>query len=129
MGESGSIIRNIALILLFAVMGASHPALAQVQTGNLYGTAVDSEGNALPGVTVTVTVTDTGAPRIQITDAQGQFRFLELDPGNYGLKAQLNGFSTVAYPKVNIRVGSNTTIETEPASRSVSVKMGLPARA
>jgi len=96
----------VAAVLLLASTGS---VFAQEQTGNLYGTVTDNEGGALPGVRVELT--GVGAPRTQFTGPQGQFRFLNLDPGNYGLTASLEGFSTVEYPNVNIRVGRNTTLE------------------
>ena len=96
----------VATVLLLASAGA---ALAQDQTGSLYGTVSDNQGSALPGVRVELT--GIGAPRTQFTGPQGQFRFLNLDPGNYALAASLEGFSTVEYPEVNIRVGRNTTLE------------------
>ena len=96
----------MAAVLLLAGAGA---AVAQVQTGNLYGTVSDTGGDRLPGVRVELT--GIGAPRTQFTDAQGQFRFLGLSPGSYNLTASLEGFSTVEYPNVNIGVGRNTTLE------------------
>ncbi|HEV8631968.1 MAG TPA: TonB-dependent receptor [Thermoanaerobaculia bacterium] len=84
-------------------------AYAQLQTGNLYGTVTDQQGAALPGVTVTVT--GGGAPQVQVTNANGQFRFLGLAPGGYGLKAELEGFSTIDYPNISINIGRNTNIE------------------
>ncbi|HEV8242331.1 MAG TPA: carboxypeptidase-like regulatory domain-containing protein, partial [Thermoanaerobaculia bacterium] len=94
-----------ALVLLLA--GA--PAFAQLQTGNLYGEAKDQSGGVLPGVTVTLT--GGGAPQVQVTNAQGQFRFLSLSPGDYALRAELQGFSTVDYPNIVINIGRNTNIE------------------
>jgi len=96
----------VAALLLLVAGGA---AFAQLQTGNLYGTVVDEQGSALPGVTVTVT--GNGAPQVQVTDAQGKFRFLGLSPSSYQLKAELEGFSTIEYPSVAINIGRNTTIE------------------
>ncbi|HYJ80925.1 MAG TPA: carboxypeptidase-like regulatory domain-containing protein [Longimicrobiaceae bacterium] len=81
----------------------------QLQTGNLFGTAVDNQGQALPGVTVTLS--GEGAPQAQVTDAQGRFRFPGLMPGDYQVKAELEGFSPVANPDVRIGVGRNTEIE------------------
>ncbi len=100
--------RRVSVVgaLLLAAAGA---AQAQLTTGNLYGTAADNEGQSLPGVTVTVS--GVGAPRVQVSNAEGQFRFLGLDPGGYELLAELEGFSTVEYPRIEIRVGRNTTIE------------------
>ncbi len=94
-------------VLLLLVAGGS--AFAQLQTGNLYGTVKDDQGSPLPGVTVTLT--GGGAPQVQVTNAQGQFRFLGLAPGSYALKAELEGFSTIDYPNIVINVGRNTSIE------------------
>jgi len=96
----------VAALLLLVTGGA---AVAQLQSGNLYGTVQDTKGAALPGVTVTLS--GGGAPQVQVTNAQGQFRFLGLGPSTYSLTAQLEGFSTVEQPKIVIGVGRNTTIE------------------
>ena len=96
----------VAALLLLAVGGT---AFAQLQTGNLYGTVTDDKGAALPGVTVTLT--GQSAPSVQVTNAQGQFRFLGLSPASYSLKAELEGFSTIDYPNITINIGRNTSIE------------------
>jgi len=96
----------VAALLLLAVGGT---AFAQLQTGNLYSTVTDDKGAALPGVTVTLV--GQGAPQVQVTNAQGQVRFLGLGPGTYNLKAELEGFSTIDYPNIVINIGRNTTIE------------------
>jgi len=96
----------VAVLMLLVVGGT---AFAQLQTGNLYGTVADEQGAALPGVTVTLN--GNGAPQVQVTNAEGQFRFLGLSPGAYSLKAELEGFSTIDYPNISINVGRNTSIE------------------
>ncbi len=103
------ITRRIAGLLLALSLLLSGAAVAQLQTGNLYGTVSDQQGAALPGVTITLS--GQGAPQVQVTNAQGQFRFLNLSPGSYGLKAELEGFSTIDYPNITINVGRNTSIE------------------
>ncbi len=100
--------RTFALAVVLLLAGAGMAA-AQEQQGSLYGTCKDTQGAALPGVTVQIT--GLGAPQIQVTNAQGQFRFLNLDPGVYHLTASLEGFSTVEYKQVNIQVGRSTTLE------------------
>jgi len=100
--------RLVAFAAVLLVLG-SGAAFAQLQTGNLYGKVSDQTGAALPGVTVTL---DTGeAPQVQVTNAQGEFRFLSLAPANYRIKAELQGFSPVEYPHIVINVGRNTNIE------------------
>ena len=88
-------------------------------TGNLYVQITDTDGGALPGVTVTVT--GIGAPRTQIANEQGAARFLGLDPGQYIISGQLDGFGSVEYPGVSVAVGRNTaiTLELQPAIEDV----------
>ncbi|MGB0514406.1 MAG: Atu1372/SO_1960 family protein [Wenzhouxiangellaceae bacterium] len=101
--------RFTGILFLAALLAISGSAMAQLQTGNLYGSVIDNQGERLPGVTITLT--GPGPTEIQVTNAEGQFRFLALTPGNYQVTAELEGFSTVTYPNVNIRVGRNTTLE------------------
>ncbi|HEY9420186.1 MAG TPA: carboxypeptidase regulatory-like domain-containing protein [Thermoanaerobaculia bacterium] len=105
---------TVALLLASAV-----PAFAQLQTGNVYGTVKDEQGQALPGVTVTLE--GVGAPQVLVTDEQGLFRFLNLYPGQYSVKAELDGFSPVEYPDVAVRVGSNANIEVTLSSAVTDV--------
>lgn len=102
-----SLWRGLIWLALIAVLGT--PAFAQLQSGNVYGKVVDTEGSILPGVTVTLN--GGGAPVVQVTDGQGQFRFLGLGPGSYKIDAQLDGYSPVEYPSVVVAVGRNTEIE------------------
>jgi len=94
-------------IALLAV--AVVPVLAQAQSGNVYGTVKDNNGQPLPGVTVTLS--GPGAPTTTASDAQGQFRFLGLSPGSYELQGTLDGFSPIVYPNIVVNVGRNTTLE------------------
>jgi len=102
------IVSRLTLVLAL-VLSAAFPAFAQQQTGDLYGTVTDDQKSALPGVTVTLT--GVGAPQVQVTDEQGRFRFLNLYPGSYDLKAELEGFSTVERPGLGIRLGGKTNLE------------------
>jgi len=96
---------SFLLVLLLAVTLS-----AQVRTGNIYGRVVDTEGNPLPGVTVTLTGSKT-APMTAITSAEGNFRFISLPPANdYALKAELEGFKTVIRENIIVVVGGNVNI-------------------
>jgi hypothetical protein len=95
----------LALVATLLVADAVH---AQLQSGNLYGTVEDEQGEALPGVTVTLT--GHGAPQVQVTNAKGRFRFLNLSPGSCSLKAELEGFFPAEFPNLSINVARNTEI-------------------
>jgi len=99
----------LAVTVLLLLATTALPVFAQEQTGDLYGTVTDEQKQPLPGVTVTVT--GTGAPQVQQSDAQGKFRFLNLYPGLYALKAELQGFSTVERPGLTIKLGGKANIE------------------
>lgn len=102
--EIKNIIRVCGLFLVI-VFGIG-VAQSQPVTGDLYGTVSDNQGQVLPGVTVSLSNHE-----IQVTNAEGRFRFLNLAPGDYELTAELEGFTTVKYPNIEIRVGRETTVE------------------
>jgi hypothetical protein len=83
-------------------------AYAQLQSGNIFGKVVANDGSALPGVTVTLS--GIGAPQTFITDAQGDFRFLNLSPGQYSLKAELAGYGTATRSGVTVNIGRNADV-------------------
>ena len=102
-----------ALVLALLIGGAG-AVLAQEETGNVYVQVTDTSGERLPGVTVELA--GIGAPKLQVTGADGAVRFLGLDPGDWSLKAALEGFSTVEYPRINVRVARSTTVEVQLSS-------------
>ncbi|HZI63134.1 MAG TPA: TonB-dependent receptor, partial [Thermoanaerobaculia bacterium] len=84
-------------------------ASAQLQTGDLYGTVRDEQNAPLPGVNLTLT--GVGGPKTTQSDSSGRFRFLALFPGEYTLKAELDGFSTVEQTGIGVRVGGKLEVE------------------
>ncbi len=86
-------------------------ASAQQLTGNVFGTVVDEQGAALPGVTVTLS--GIGAAKVQTTDAKGEFRFPNLDPGVYALTYELQSFTKVTNAEVKVSVGQNTAADAQ----------------
>ena len=92
----------ILSVLLFAVT-----LTAQVRTGNIYGKITDSEGNPLPGVSVTLKGPQMGALST-VTGATGIFRFVALGPGSeYNLAAELTGFKKATRTGIIVQIGAN----------------------
>src|SRR5215213_4538679 len=109
-------------VTLFAVS-----AFAQFQTGNIYGHAVSKDGTMLPGVTVTLT--GVGAPQTFVTDASGTFRFVNLSPGTYQLKADLAGYGTSTRQGIAVNIGRNVdvTMNLNPSvAESITVTAEAP---
>ncbi|MBE3125248.1 MAG: TonB-dependent receptor [Acidobacteria bacterium] len=92
-------------LLLFAVT-----LTAQVRTGTIYGKVTDTEGNPLPGVSITLTSPQIGA-LTTVTGATGVYRFISLSPNNYyEIKAELTGFKKAAQTGIIVQIGSNAEI-------------------
>src|SRR5471030_197945 len=87
-----------ALLLLFT-RGAS----AQSFQGGLRGALKDS-GGVIPGVEVTLTNEQTNLKRSVVTNERGEYVFAAVEPGNYTVKATLQGYKTA--DRGGIRIGT-----------------------
>jgi hypothetical protein len=66
---------------------------AQTVTGTISGAVVDASGQTIVGARVTLTEQQTGETRSLLTNAEGDFSFAALLPGNYRIKVEHPGFS------------------------------------
>jgi hypothetical protein len=103
---------GILIALLLAAVLAP-PASAQLnQTGTLDGAVRDSQGQPLPGVSVTIKSPAIILPQMAtITNEQGLYRLLSLPPGLYEITFTLDGMNTLVRKDVKISVGQTTTID------------------
>jgi len=91
----------VALTVVFL----PHVVLAQdATTGSIEGAVTDSEGTPLSDVELRLT--SAQGIRTKMTKASGQFRFLHLPAGDYGLEATRDGYSTMAYPQITVNLGA-----------------------
>src|SRR4030095_17047260 len=96
------------LALLAMAIATAGTAFAQIQGGTISGTVKDEQGGVLPGVTVTAQGVD--ATQTFITEATGEYRFLNLAPGPYRITAALQGFTTMVRDNVIVSVGRNVEL-------------------
>jgi hypothetical protein len=91
---------------LFSFLGAQGKL-----TGSINGKVVDTEGNPLPGVTVTVQGPALQGKMSFVTTESGFFRFPSLPPGSdYQLTFELSGFKTVIRKGLKVSLGKTTTV-------------------
>ena len=97
---------RVPVAVLLASMLLTVAAAAQVPspTGNMYGTALDEQGNALQQTHATLT--GPGATQSATSDAKGDFHFLNLSPGAYSVTLERKGFGTVRRD-VTVMLGKN----------------------
>src|SRR5262245_35592357 len=81
---------------------------AQPNAGGIRGVVTDSTNSALPGVTVTLSRA-AHTDRVVITDEQGAFAFLALEPGRYAVTVSLAGFRPTTSP-VTITAGATVAL-------------------
>ena len=91
---------------------------------------VDNSGGVLPGVTVTVSNTDTGTTRSVVTNESGLYRATLLPLGAYRVMAELQGFKK--FEQVGVTVGAgqtadvNVRLEVGDLNETISVTADAP---
>ena len=95
LSQRQSRIRNsfltISALLLFLIVPR---AFAQSDLGSIRGSVQDQTGAAIPGATIQLHSTDTGATQTAVADGVGNFHFEALVRGNYQATISANGFET-----------------------------------
>jgi len=101
--------------VVLTLLALSLPSAAGAQVlGTVAGNVKDASGAVLPGVTVEV-----ASPaliekvRSAVTDGSGQYRIVNLPPGNYSVTFTLPGFSTVKRDSLDVSVNFTSTVDAE----------------
>jgi outer membrane receptor protein involved in Fe transport len=124
-------IRRLLVILLVLYAPS---AFAQGTT--VSGTVADPSGARVPGATVTLTATKV--LDLRITDTAGEYRFVDIPPGDYEIVVTLPGFasrqsdvrvgsSPVTIPTLTLQVASLGETVVVSASRAESTVLDAPA--
>src|SRR5688572_11137697 len=92
-----------ALFVMFS-MAVLLPAraLAQFDTSTVLGTIKDSTRAVVPGATVTLKNTATGITATAVSDADGNYQFLNVRVGVYSVRGELQGFSVAEARDVDV---------------------------
>lgn len=111
----------IALTTAFGAVMAPTPAHAQQTTSEIRGAVTLSDGSALPGATVTIIDTRTGAARTVVTDANGAFSARGLPVGGpYTVTTSLEGFQSQRLEGIRANLGSATSIQVQMSTATTS---------
>ncbi len=94
--------RNGLIFLLLSASGA----YAQF-SGSIEGIVQDPSGGRIPRATVTLLSTTTSVTKSTISDADGNYRFVSLAPGEYQISVNAPGFSEV---KVEVSLRTSQTL-------------------
>ncbi|MGC8892899.1 MAG: carboxypeptidase regulatory-like domain-containing protein [Candidatus Saccharicenans sp.] len=115
--------------LLCLLLFISFPLIAQeLQTGSIRGKVIDENGQALPGVSITVTGPALLGKITAVTNQEGIYRAPALPPGrDYEVKAELDGFDTVIRKGVIVTVGANVTIDLQMKASTLKEEVTVTA--
>src|SRR5262245_979274 len=104
--------RSLARVL-FAV-GLALATAQSLRAQSIAGTARDTSGAFLPGVTV-----EAASPaliekvRTVVTDGSGQYRIINLPPGTYNVTFSLASFANVRREGVDVSIGITSQVNAE----------------
>src|SRR5437899_9551696 len=96
--------------LILCVLAAPAFAQSQAANGTIEGTVTDRSGAVLPGVTVTITNTNTGLERVVNTNEKGLYRAPLLPLGTYRVAAEIQGFKKFEQSGVTLSVGQTAVV-------------------
>src|SRR5260221_11169581 len=106
------------------------PALSQSRsTGEIRGTATDSSGAVLPGVTVTVLNINTGVTATFVTNGDGLYDTVSTPTGTYQISFEKTGFKKLVRGPITLEVNTiteNATLAVGSVSELVSVSAEAP---
>ncbi len=117
----------IVAVLCLLLMSAA--AVAQVRTGILTGRVLDNQGEPLPGVSVTVrSPALIQGSRSEVTNDRGFYRFMNLDPGVYSLKAEIQAFVPYEQNDIRVRLGLTATVDIKLTAGTLQTEVQVVAQ-
>jgi len=122
--------RLLALLGLVVVWNSA-PSAAQVVYGSIVGRISDSSGAVVKGASVSVTDIGTGESRISTTNADGDYRFVNLLPGTYRITIKSAGFRPFSQDPIDVKVDTAVRIDAAlvvgGANETIEIKEKAPA--
>jgi outer membrane receptor protein involved in Fe transport len=117
---------TLALLALCMALFTSGAFAQTSSTGTIEGTVVDTNGNAVPGVTVRVTSPNLITPQTATTDNEGRYRLPNLPPGMYKVQIEASqGFAAFEQSNVEVNLSrtSSVAITLQPQGTSAVVNV------
>lgn len=99
------------LLVPVAALALTVLAWAQIGTSTLTGRVTDSTGAVVPGVSVTVVQLSTNFTSNAVTNEEGLYRVLSLQPGQYRITFEAQGFKKTVRDSVELRTGDTLAVD------------------
>jgi hypothetical protein len=119
---------SVSLLGFFAYFACIGTPMAQAQAdlGAITGVVTDVTGAVIPNAEVKLTNVATGAERVSVTNAKGEYAVSQLLPAEYSLSFSAPGFNAASH-KVQVTVGSSNTVNVKLAVAGGSTEITVAA--
>jgi hypothetical protein len=107
-GKSWSVFSLFVCLMVVGVMGS--PARGQVGAASLSGIVQDQTGAAVPGSSVTIQNTASGAVRHLQSNSAGEFAFSAVPSGDYRVTVEHTGFKQLVRAAVHLNPGDSLAL-------------------
>jgi len=109
----GVLVKIHLFLIAMLFLAVNPPLFGQSITGDILGIVRDSSpaGAVVPGATVTLTATDTSITAVATTDAEGNYLFAQLKPGNYSITVTKEGFATSTISSIDLQIGQRPRLD------------------
>jgi hypothetical protein len=100
-------VRNLLVVCCFICICS---VLHAQGSSRVSGVVTDTDGAGIPGTTVEIRQSDTGATRTAVSGSDGSYSIPDLPTGSYSVHAHKDGFTVFNQTGIVLEVGSNPTI-------------------
>ena len=100
----------VFVLLVAGAIAWARVVAAQTVTGTISGTITDTQGQVIPGATVTVVAESTNESRESTSDAKGDFQVTNVLPGRYTVRVALQSFRTLERKNIVLSAGERLAV-------------------
>jgi len=122
-------VRSVLRLFLFCALSVPLVRAQGVSTSQISGVIQDASGSAVPGAQITLTQTETGAVRTEMSGPDGSYTMANLPVGHYQLQVEKQGFTKFLQSGIELQVNTNPVINVTLQVGSTSQQVVVEASA
>ncbi|HEY0163266.1 MAG TPA: carboxypeptidase regulatory-like domain-containing protein [Edaphobacter sp.] len=117
------------MTVLAILVSTGRTAFAQFESASVLGYIHDISGAAVPNANVTLTNVATGIKQVKQTDNEGRYEFPSIQPGNYQVTAEAQGFTGARAETFSVLVNARQRVDLSLKPGSVSEEVTVSSAA
>ncbi len=101
---------SLLLLTIFGCLMLPTIVMGQTITATVSGTVTDQANAVVAGAKIVVISNNTGQNKVVTSDSEGRFIVPFLQPGEYKVTVEANGFSKAVRSGINLEIGQTATL-------------------